>query len=67
MSVIPTITEETRDEAKRNPGGWVYAISGRYSDQEHVPPDEIIGAWKVDEHGEITGDFVPNPNFVKTR
>lgn len=67
MSSAPVITDEARAEAKRNPGGWVYAISGHYTDREHVPADEIVGAWKVDEHGEITGEFVANPNFVETK
>jgi hypothetical protein len=51
-------------EAKQNPGGWVYAIEGDYHPEDAVPPQAIRGAWKVDENGVITGDFIPNPNFV---
>jgi hypothetical protein len=55
---------EARAEAKQNPGGWVYAIDGRYDPNGAVPPHAIKGAWKVDEDGEIVGDFIPNPNYA---
>jgi hypothetical protein len=50
-------------EARSRPGGWVYEIVGDYSPDDAVPPRAIRGAWKVDDQGEIEGDFVPNPNF----
>ncbi|MHB1423615.1 MAG: hypothetical protein ACYC3I_10565 [Gemmataceae bacterium] len=58
------ITPEAIAEAKRNPGGWVYAIDGRYNPKDGVPPEAIKGAWKVDESGNIVGQFIPNPNYV---
>ena len=57
-------TPGARAEAKQNPGGWVYVIVGRYTPNDYVPPHAIKGAWKVDEQGEIVGDFIPNPNYV---
>lgn len=57
-------TPEARQEAKRNPGGWVYAIDGRYDKEGAVPPEAVEGAWAVDESGNIVGDFIPNPNFM---
>lgn len=57
-------TPEARAEAKLNAGGWVYAIDDRYDPNGSVPPEAIQGAWKVDEQGEIVGEFLPNPNFV---
>lgn len=60
---VPEITEQARAEAKGQPNGWVYAIGGGYSDTEAVPPQAIRGAWKVDAHGNITGEFKPNPNY----
>lgn len=50
-------------EATRNPGGWVYRISGAYDPNDGVPPEAIVGAWKVGDDGQIVGDFMPNPNF----
>lgn len=63
----PEITRPTSDsakaEAKANPGGWVYEIGGGYNNEEAVPPQAIKGAWKVDDNGEISGEYKPNPNF----
>jgi hypothetical protein len=50
-------------EAARNPGGWVYRISGNYGPNDRVPPEAIIGAWKVGDDGQIVGEFKHNPNF----
>ena len=50
-------------EAKQHPGSWVYEILGSYGPDEAVPPDAVHGAWKVDQDGQIVGDFIPNPNF----
>ena len=60
---VPIITEQAKAEAKANPNGWVYVISGGYNSSEAVPPQAIQGAWKVDQNGNITGEFKPNPNF----
>ena len=56
-------TPAARAEAKLNPGGWVYAIDGRFDPNGAVPPEGIKGAWKVDEWGEIVGEFLPNPRY----
>ena len=58
-------TEDAIAEARLNPGGWVYAIDGEYDPNGAVPPEAIKGAWKVDENGKITGEFIPNPNYGK--
>ncbi|WP_132386407.1 hypothetical protein [Novosphingobium sp. PhB165] len=63
---IPIITEQAKAEARANPNGWVYAIAGGYDDTEAVPPQAIQGAWKVNEHGILTGEFSANPNFDPT-
>lgn len=50
-------------EAQRMPGGWVYEIVGEYGPDDAVPPSAIRGGWKVDDHGVLTGEFLPNPHF----
>ncbi len=55
---------EAKLEAKRFPGGWVYEIEDDFGPDDDVPPMAIRGACKVDDGGEIVGDFLPNPNFV---
>jgi hypothetical protein len=56
--IEPTAGEHA--EASENPGGWVYRIAGEFGPNDHVPPEAIVGAWKVDDNGKITGDFIPN-------
>ncbi|MCC8472378.1 MULTISPECIES: hypothetical protein [Xanthomonas] len=51
-------------EAKANPGGWVYEISGKYDPNGEVPPHAIKGAWRVSQADEvIPGSYQANPNF----
>ena len=50
-------------EAKNNPNGWVYVLDKEFDGNEEVPPEFIKGAWKVDEKGKISGEFMPNPNY----
>jgi len=63
MTVREEPTEEAIAKAKENPGGWVYKIDGECSAEPVVPPEAIVGAWKVDSKGKIVGPFVPNPNY----
>jgi hypothetical protein len=51
------------NEAKHNPNGWVYRIAGNFLPHEDVPPEAIVGAWKVNNNGEIIGEFKINPNY----
>ncbi|WP_300266990.1 type VII secretion system-associated protein [Microbacterium sp.] len=60
----PPITEALRDQARANPGGWVYAIDPEFEGTANVPPEGIIGAWRSDVTGEINGRFTPNPKYV---
>jgi hypothetical protein len=49
------------EEAKKRPNGCVYKIEGEFPPDATVPPDAIVGFWKVDASGKIVGEFVPNP------
>jgi hypothetical protein len=55
------------EEAKRNPSGWVYRIAGRFAPSDAVPPEAIIGAWKVDPQGNIIGGFIKNAKYDPKR
>ena len=56
-------TPEMIKEAKANPNGWVYQIAGNYGPNDRVPPEAIIGAYRVNQDGEFSGEFKPNPNY----
>jgi hypothetical protein len=59
-----TPSPEEISAAKLNPNGWVYKFSKKYSSKDYIPPEDIMGAWKVDSDGNIVGDFIENPKFI---
>jgi hypothetical protein len=61
--VPPDPTPAMHEEALRNPGGWVYVVDGTFGSHDVVPSDRIIGAWKVDRRGKLTGKYRPNPEY----
>lgn len=56
-------TQAMREEAKRRPNEYIYEIADGHDPNGAVPPEAIIGAWKIDAEGNIVEDFIPNPNF----
>lgn len=61
---LPPLTEEIRESARKRPGGWVYAIDPEFDSVGSVPRRGIIGAWRVDGLGRLTGEFRHNPDYV---
>lgn len=61
---LPPVTEEIREAARKRPGGWVYAIDPEHDTDSSVPRQGIIGAWRVDGLGRLTGEFRHNPDYV---
>jgi hypothetical protein len=53
-------------EAARNPNGWVYVLDGNFGPNDAVPPQRIVGAWKVDGSGKLTGEYKANHNYVRS-
>jgi len=60
-------TKTAKEEAKRNPNGWVYVLDKTFEKEENVPSEAIRGAWKVNSKGKIVGDFIPNPNYIELK
>ena len=58
-------SKEAIEKAKMHPNGWIYQIEGIYGPDDSVPPEAIVGAWKVNEEGNIVGEFTPNPNYIQ--
>lgn len=58
---------EEIEEAKRVPNGWVYRIAGNFKPSDAVPPEAIVGAWKVNAEGRISGDFIANAQYDSQR
>jgi hypothetical protein len=53
--------------ARSNAGGWVYRVAGSFAPSDPVPPEAIVGAWKVDGQGDIIGHFIANERYDATR
>jgi hypothetical protein len=63
--VPPEPTSAMHAEAARNPNGWVYVLDGNFGPNDAVPPQKIVGAWKVDGSGKLTGEYKANHNYVR--
>lgn len=61
---LPPVTEEIREAARKRPGGWVYAVDPEHNSDDSVPRQGIIGAWRVDGLGRLTGEFRHNPDYL---
>ncbi|MER7077379.1 ADP-ribosylglycohydrolase [Saccharopolyspora kobensis] len=60
----PVITPAMREQATKQPNTWLYVVDPIFTDPNaEVPPWGFIGGYRVDEQGEITDDFSPNPNY----
>jgi len=57
----PSVTEIA--SAKAHPGGLLYRVAGPFGPHDPVPPEAIVGAWRVSAHGEIVGDFERNRRY----
>jgi hypothetical protein len=54
-------------EARLIPNGWVYRVGGCFRQDEHVPPEAIVGAWQVNSEGIIIGGFIKNDRYDPSR
>ena len=54
---------ELQEQAAENAGGWVYDIDPAFQGTGSIPPERIIGAWRIDDTGSPTDEFVTNPYY----
>jgi hypothetical protein len=65
-TTTPEFPAELLAEASSKPGGWVYAIDPEYAPdgaEGAVPPEGIIGAWKIGDDGRPTGEYRANERY----
>ncbi|CAM06293.1 hypothetical protein A8924_0118 [Saccharopolyspora erythraea NRRL 2338] len=61
----PPITDQMREEARQTPGTWLYIVDPGYQESgDEVPPEGVIGAYRIDDSGEIDEDFQFNDEYV---
>jgi hypothetical protein len=51
------------EEARQHPNGCVYRIAGSFGPSDQVPPQAIVGVWKVNADGMIEGNFHRNEKY----
>jgi type III secretion system (T3SS) SseB-like protein len=61
--VRPEITAEMREAARENPNSWLYVIDPALDPDDEVPPWGVVGAYAVNERGEIEETFHANAAY----
>jgi hypothetical protein len=63
LNEITEPSDEIKKEALKYPNRYIYILDKEYEDEEDVPSDKILGAWKVNDEGIIDGPIILNPNY----
>ncbi|GAA0506284.1 hypothetical protein GCM10011581_47700 [Saccharopolyspora subtropica] len=60
----PPITAQMREHARQNPNSWLYITDPGYAGgDDEVPPEGIVGAYRIDARGEIDENFQFNDRY----
>lgn len=61
----PPISDQMREQAKQTPNSWLYIVDPGYeTDGDDIPPEGVVGAYRIDDQGEIDEDFHHNDEYV---
>ena len=58
---LPELSAEIKEAARQAGGGWLDEVVGTHA--QPVPLSAIKGAWRLGPDGELTGEYVANPNY----
>lgn len=61
VATLPELSSEIKEAARQAGGGWLDEIVGHHAGQ--VPLTAVKGAWRLGPDGELTGEYVANPNY----
>lgn len=59
----PPITPGMRASAMANPNTWLYVIDPAFDADADIPPWGVVGAYRVDDRGEIDPSFRANTEY----
>ncbi|GLZ37676.1 type VII secretion system-associated protein [Actinokineospora sp. NBRC 105648] len=59
----PEITLDMRASARSNPNSWLYVIDPEFGPHDELPPWAVVGAYPVDERGDIGDGFRANDDY----
>jgi type III secretion system (T3SS) SseB-like protein len=62
-STSPEITQEMRASAMANPNTWLYVIDPAFDADADIPPWGVVGAYRVDDRGDIDRAFRRNTEY----
>ena len=62
----PPVTDEMRRSARHLAGGWLYVIDPGFDPNGRVPPEGVVGGYRVDDRGELTDEWWANPKYRPT-
>jgi HEAT repeat protein len=60
---VRSFPADLQEQAGENAGGWVYELDLSFRGTGSIPPERIVGAWRIDDNGSPTDEFVANPNY----
>jgi hypothetical protein len=58
---------ELQEQVARHAGGWVYEIDTAFRRNGPVPVKHVIGAWRINDDGSPSDEFVANPRYSPPR
>lgn len=64
-TTLPVVPEEIKEAARQAGGGWLDEVIGNHP--HPVPLSAIKGAWRLGADGELTGEYVVNPDYGRRR
>jgi hypothetical protein len=59
--LLPDVPAQVREAARQAGGGWLDEVVGSHAPP--VPLRYIKGSWRLDENGELTGEYVANEDY----
>lgn len=60
---VPPLPEQMREQARRAPGTFLYVVDPLIAGNGEVPGRAVVGAYRVNDDGEIDETFLPNAGY----
>lgn len=64
-ATLPDVSPEIKQAARQAGGGWLDEVVGNHTPP--VPLSAVKGAWRLGPDGELTGEYVANPDYGRSQ
>jgi hypothetical protein len=61
VATLPELAPEIKEAARQAGGGWLDEVVGHHAGPP--PLSSVKGAWRLGPDGELTGEYVANPDY----